>query len=140
MKVVSQLLSLVSLSPHPPNHVSLHLCFLFLEPPFASFASSKPQLLTGLCFFLSAFHPAFLSVSVSSFETVLLVLTSMFLDQSPNVCPGCLPSLVAPFNFLKHYSDHITMLRRSRGEQLSSEPLGLLSLADRPCLPSTPST
>ena len=58
VKVVSQLLSLVSLSPHPPKHVSLHLCFLLLEPPFASFASSRPQLLTGLCFFLSAFHPA----------------------------------------------------------------------------------
>lgn len=90
------------------------------------------------------FIQPFLSVLVSSFETVLFVLTSVFLVQvmqpSPNLCPGCLPSLVAPFTLLKHYSDHITMLRISRGEQLSREPLGLLSLADRPRLPSTPST
>lgn len=65
---------------HPPKHVSLHLCFLFLEPPFASFASSRPQLLTGLCVFLSAFHPALLSVLVSSL-TLLFVLTSVFLVQ-----------------------------------------------------------
>ena len=114
------------------NHHLLHLPAPGLSSSLDSAFSSLP------------FIQPLLSVLVSSFETVLFVLTSVFLvqvmQQSPNLCPGCLPSLVAPFNLLKHYSDHITMLRTSRGEQLSREPLGPLSLADRPCLPSTPST
>lgn len=105
----------------------------------------------SLLFPLCPSSSPFCSTSVASLDTVLPILASVFLvqvmEQSPSGCPGpsllffqSLPSLAAPFNFLKHCSDHITLLKGSAGKRLSSEPLGLLSLEDRPCPSSTPFT
>ena len=62
-----------------------------------------------------------------------------FCSAPSSVFFQCLPSLAAPFNFLKNCSDHITLLKGSSGEWLSSMPLGCSAWLTDPALLLLPS-